>query len=124
MPPPRVVNRGWLTKEGAKVRNWKRRFFTLDSRSLLRYYKTEDTTARCAGQIDLARCLAVVTGVACACPWPEDAEPRLCFGIVLNARTYHVRRLRPRCVTVPCGALPASPNTPRSTRVDLRHGRG
>ena len=38
------VMSGWLTKEGARVKNWKRRYFTLDTRHMLRYFKAEVST--------------------------------------------------------------------------------
>eukprot|EP00730_Choanoeca_flexa_P012074 TRINITY_DN3178_c0_g1_i2.p1 TRINITY_DN3178_c0_g1~~TRINITY_DN3178_c0_g1_i2.p1 ORF type:complete len:294 (+),score=61.78 TRINITY_DN3178_c0_g1_i2:81-962(+) len=87
---PRVLETGWLHKEGKNVRNWKRRFFALDSLSCLRYYRDEDIAKAPCGSINMAECSHVVTGTACNCVWPEEAEPRLCFGIVTPKRTYHI----------------------------------
>ncbi len=35
---PKIVMQGPLTKQGAQVKNWKLRWFTLDSHSVLKYY--------------------------------------------------------------------------------------
>ena len=42
---PTVVMEGYMFKQGAVVKNWKRRWFILDSHDNLRYYKDEDRTS-------------------------------------------------------------------------------
>ncbi len=39
---------GYLVKQGAVVKNWKRRWFVLDSHDQLRYFKKPEDSA-CAG---------------------------------------------------------------------------
>ncbi|EGD77444.1 hypothetical protein PTSG_08540 [Salpingoeca rosetta] len=83
------VMSGWLTKEGGRVRNWKRRYFTLDTRHMLRYFKAE-TDAKEAGSIDMTQCREIVCASRCKCIWGENVNKSLAFGIVTPKRTYHI----------------------------------
>jgi len=52
-----LVLRGWLTKQGHKVRNWKTRYFVLD-RGLLSYYADQKDTAPFGDNLKGQICLA------------------------------------------------------------------
>ncbi|EDQ92479.1 uncharacterized protein MONBRDRAFT_3675, partial [Monosiga brevicollis MX1] len=49
---PAALASGYLVKEGAKVRNWKRRWFTLDRHGVLRYFRDE-AASKSLGTLDL-----------------------------------------------------------------------
>ncbi len=118
---PTVVMEGYMFKQGAVVKNWKRRWFVLDSHDNLRYYKDEDRTkeagarpvfcvllcmdaplckcfvfrltqpVRPAGSMDMTKCTGIIAGSRCVCQWDAGANINYCFGLVFKTRTYHVR---------------------------------
>ncbi|KAG9395970.1 PH domain [Carpediemonas membranifera] len=51
--PESISKKGWMTKQGHVVKNWKQRWFVLKN-SMLMYYKSDADTTHPAGVIDLA----------------------------------------------------------------------
>ena len=73
--PAIVVRQGWLTKEGAKWKTWKRRWFIL-RQSVLEYYASpKDANPR--GVIRLAEICAVIPEVL------TDPEHPFCFEVIV-----------------------------------------
>eukprot|EP00038_Savillea_parva_P013303 m.210111 g.210111 ORF g.210111 m.210111 type:complete len:138 (-) comp24864_c0_seq1:110-523(-) len=87
MPPPPYS--GYLVKRGGVVKNWKRRWFSLEDGGLrLAYYKAKGDRKR-AGVIDTVSVESIVSVDVCGGIWPQVAEPDLSFGIVTRKRTYY-----------------------------------
>ena len=75
------------TATGGKLRNWKRRYFVLDS-STLKYYKKE-TDKKPEGKLDLTTGRGVRTQDQCKVDWPEGTDEGLRFGIAIEGRTFY-----------------------------------
>ena len=78
----------YLPATGGNLRNWKRRYFVLDS-STLKYYKKE-TNKKQKGTLDLTKARGVRTQKQCKVDWPKDAKEGLCFGIAIEGRTFYL----------------------------------
>ncbi len=98
MPSARTtIVAGNLTKMGNIAKNWKTRYFILDTAAKLSYYKSEPAkkaevpTGTRQGVIDMASVAGVWQCSELTCEWPKDANRECCFGIVTPGRTYYVR---------------------------------
>ena len=75
------VFQGWLTKRGAKVTSWRRRWFTLDAKYSLSYHESE--RSKPIRTIPMGEINAVIPAGACGVPFPVF-DPERCFGIDTN----------------------------------------
>jgi len=55
-----IVHEGWATKQGAKVRNWKRRYFVLRKDNTLSYYAEPSASAWSVSKAKVGDCAAGV----------------------------------------------------------------
>ena len=76
--------RGWLRKQGEKVKSWKRRYFEQDRASLkLFYYESDSGTSRALGFIELHEIQDIYQASA------------LQLDVVTPSRIYHLQVLLP-----------------------------
>lgn len=75
------ITKGWLTKQGGFVKNWKRRFFVLEN-NRLSYYDKEDLKKK-RGTIDLDAAYSI-------CLAPETKKPNSFKIIIPNQRTFFI----------------------------------
>eukprot|EP00047_Mylnosiga_fluctuans_P004702 m.236071 g.236071 ORF g.236071 m.236071 type:complete len:281 (-) comp12921_c0_seq1:100-942(-) len=76
---------GWLTKRGAKVLNWKRRWFTLDDKFTLSYWDS-DTAAKPIRAIPITAINELVPAASCGVQFPFP-DINGCFGIDTKVNT-------------------------------------
>jgi len=74
-----IVREGWLTKEGGKRHNWKKRWFTLGDTKQLTYYETPDKKSH-KGTIDLRNAKLM----------PSHKKQKHGFGIICPNRTWYL----------------------------------
>jgi hypothetical protein len=86
-----IVKEGWLTKEGAVRKSWRRRWFILYDSRILSYYTNERLLSSPKGNIDISTATAIVprylTGSG---SWPSSSTEERSFGIVTPSRTFRV----------------------------------
>ncbi len=76
---PKYRMQGWLTKRGAKVLNWKRRWFTLDEKYTLAYWDS-DTASKPIRSIPITSINEILPMAACGLQFPFP-DPHGCFGV-------------------------------------------
>jgi len=74
-----IIREGWLRKEGAVRRSWKKRWFTLGSTKQLTYYEASDKEVH-KGTIDLTKAKLL----------PSHNKQKHGFGIVCPDRTWYL----------------------------------
>ncbi|XP_064399586.1 myotubularin-related protein 5-like isoform X3 [Halichondria panicea] len=88
------VSEGWLYKRGKIVRNWKLRWFLLDTdRKEIRYYDSKQET-RSNGVISLTDILSVNEAEPQVVPALKPGEAGFFFNVATHKRIYHLMALR------------------------------
>eukprot|EP00051_Salpingoeca_urceolata_P015216 m.196330 g.196330 ORF g.196330 m.196330 type:complete len:382 (+) comp18323_c0_seq3:71-1216(+) len=88
---PLAIKSGYLTKLGAHVKSWKRRWFVLSAMGKLLYYKAARTAGSSMapqGSVRLAEVTCVPDASGVGCQWPDGVPSDRCFGVVSKNRTY------------------------------------
>ncbi|XP_062515762.1 RAC family serine/threonine-protein kinase homolog [Corticium candelabrum] len=86
-----IIKEGWMTKEGAVRKSWRRRWFILYDSRILSYYANERLLSSPKGTVDMAIATAVVPKhLAGSTGWPGSAGEERSFGIVTPERTFRV----------------------------------
>eukprot|EP01114_Cavostelium_apophysatum_P019368 TRINITY_DN6221_c0_g1_i3.p1 TRINITY_DN6221_c0_g1~~TRINITY_DN6221_c0_g1_i3.p1 ORF type:complete len:149 (+),score=29.91 TRINITY_DN6221_c0_g1_i3:241-687(+) len=78
--PIRVTKEGMVTKQGGRIKTWKKRWCVLAENGLF-YYKTPQQYTNLQGQIDLSLVETVE-------PVQEKAKKKFCFRIVTPGRIF------------------------------------
>lgn len=91
MPLNDIVWEGWIQKRGAQVKNWKKRWFTLTAKGMLRYYKANTRDETPLGEIDLEKTFeCIIDGDKCDVDWPKCIDPKAsAFGLAVTGRVYY-----------------------------------
>lgn len=88
--PASIVHEGWATKQGSKVKNWKRRYFVLRKDNTLSYYADTKDSAFSVSKAKVGSCAhhARHAGVHSPRPRPPSVRrsPPLTPGPVLRFR--------------------------------------
>jgi len=74
-----IIRKGFLTKQGGRIKTWKKRWFVLDSSKLTYYKETQETHP--LGTINLQKCEGVLE---------DTTTKKFCFMVVTNPRTYKI----------------------------------
>lgn len=88
---PVAIMRGTLEKQGGNVKNWKERFWLLDSTGILAYFKDRSKGNSALGVINLSQVTVIIKGEDAGSVWPAGYDPKAGFGLeTLSKRTYFV----------------------------------
>lgn len=69
---PQDIARGFLVKQGAVRKNWKRRWFVLREDGHVYYYKTNRPGEHAIGVVNIRDdCQDLLWGDECPCAWPD-----------------------------------------------------
>ena len=91
-----MIKRGWLIKQGGRVKTWKRRYFVLDSAGHLTYYMSEtdaEQSSNRLGVINIKKALYVTPRSKESKDegnWPPVVPIDNCFIIITNDRNYGI----------------------------------
>jgi hypothetical protein len=94
-----VLHQGFLTKQGQRVKSWRRCWFVVEPNGRVSYYNSPDVGseayarkkgAKELGWFDLGTATAVILGGMCtSCVYPSKARP-LSFGVVTRTRSLYL----------------------------------
>lgn len=82
-----VVRSGFLTKQGALVKSWKRRYFVLNQNGTMQYFRKEGDESP-AGVIDVPGSVVEET--------PMPGGPSFCFSVTTARRRYVISAESPQ----------------------------
>eukprot|EP00053_Salpingoeca_punica_P012081 m.107772 g.107772 ORF g.107772 m.107772 type:complete len:833 (+) comp15851_c0_seq5:98-2596(+) len=90
LPSDSILRIGYLTKQGGKTKNWKRRHVLIDKQGQLVYYADNQAKSSCGG-LDLGDALAIRPGKTDVPPngWSPDTTEDCTFSIELADRTFY-----------------------------------
>eukprot|EP00048_Salpingoeca_helianthica_P005630 m.89768 g.89768 ORF g.89768 m.89768 type:complete len:759 (-) comp13673_c1_seq1:46-2322(-) len=82
--------RGWLTKQGKKVKSWKRRYFVLGEDANLTYYDDDRASHAHLGVVDMHTATAVRLGSECEWKDNKAVHEAVRIEIVVPGRQYQI----------------------------------